>query len=94
MYTTYTYLILFLGVVFLAYTVLPKKFKWVALLTSSYIFYAAQSGKLTFFLVLSTLSVYFGALAVDKIQSKFDAIRKSLEKEERKKRKLSVQRKK
>ncbi|MDO4397623.1 MAG: MBOAT family O-acyltransferase [Oscillospiraceae bacterium] len=94
MYTTYTYLILFLGVVFLVYTVLPKKFKWVALLTSSYIFYAAQSGKLTFFLVLSTLSVYLGALAVDKIQSKFDAIRKSLEKEERKKRKLSVQRKK
>lgn len=94
MYTTYTYFILFLGTVFLFYTVLPKRTKWVALLSSSYVFYAAQSGKLTAFLVISTLSVYLGALLVDKIQSKFDTVRKSLEKEERKKRKLSVQRKK
>ena len=58
-YTSYSYLLLFLGSVFLCYTLSPKKYKWVVLLVSSYIFYMINSGKLAVFLVITTAAVYF-----------------------------------
>ena len=42
-YTTYVYLILFLGITFLLYSVFPKKYKWVVLLSASYLYYILSS---------------------------------------------------
>ena len=64
-YTSYSYLLIFLGTVFISYTAAPKKIKWAVLLTASYVFYALNSGKLTVFLLLSTAAVYFAGILLD-----------------------------
>lgn len=93
-YTSYSYLALFLGGLLCLYYVLPVKRRWMALLGGSYLFYYLSSGRLLFFLLLTTLSVYAGALALEREQAAFDAIRKGLEKEERKAKKALMTRRK
>lgn len=46
------------------------------------------------FLMASTLSVYLAGVVMNRIQSRFDAVRKTLPKEERKLRKAQVKRRK
>ena len=95
-YTSYVYLICFLGITFLLYTVFPKKYKWVVLLSSSYLFYMVSSRIwLVVFLFITTLSVYLGAIWIDKINDLFQCVKKSLDRQEKKvfKEKLLVQKK-
>ena len=89
-YTSYSYLLLFLGSVFLCYTLSPKKYKWVVLLVSSYIFYMINSGKLAVFLVITTAAVYFAGVFINKINDGFALAKKGLEKEDRKKLKADI----
>ena len=89
-YTSYSYLLLFLGSVFLCYTLSPKKYKWVVLLVSSYIFYMINSGKLAVFLVITTAAVYFAGVFINKINDGFALAKKGLEKEDRKKLKANI----
>ena len=89
-YTSYSYLLLFLGSVFLCYTLSPKKYKWVVLLVSSYIFYMINSGKLAVFLVITTAAVYFAGVFINKINDGFALAKKGLEKEDRKKLKVNI----
>ena len=84
-YTSYSYLLIFLGSVFLCYTLSPKKYKWIVLLVSSYIFYMINSGKLAVFLVITTAAVYFAGVFINKINDGFALAKKGLEKEDRKK---------
>lgn len=93
-YTSYYYLAFYLGGLMLVYYLLPIQKRWMALLGGSYLFYYLSSGRLPVFLLITTLSVYAGALAMEKEQAVFDAVRKSLEKEERKARKALVMRRK
>lgn len=77
-YTSYSYLLIFLGSVFLCYTLSPKKYKWVVLLVSSYIFYMINSGKLAVFLVITTAAVYFAGVFINKINDGFALAKKGL----------------
>ncbi len=71
---------------FILYYLFPRKIRWIILLVSSYIFYFLSSKSLIVFLLLSTLSIYFGTLLISKINDK--EINKDLDKEEKKKIKL------
>lgn len=83
-YSSYAYLFVFLGAVFLFWLITPRRFRWVVLLLSSYVFFYLSSGKRVLFLMLSTLSVYLAGVAMNRLQARFDAVRKTLPKEERK----------
>lgn len=89
-YTSYTYLLIFLGAVFICYTALPKKFKWTVLLISSYIFYWINSKRLIVFLLLSTVAVYFAGIFLNRINDTAALAKKGLEKEEKKRVKALV----
>ncbi len=83
-YTSYSYLLIFLGIVFICYTAVPKKFKWTVLLISSYIFYWINSKKLIVFLLLSTAAVYFAGVFLNRINDTAALAKKGLEGEEKK----------
>lgn len=76
------FLIFVLGAM-LFYYIMPKKERWMILLIFSYIFFFLASEKLLVFLIISTLTIFFGALLIDKVTEK--PISKELEKEEKKK---------
>ena len=84
-YTTYVYLILFLGSTFLFYSVFPKKYKWVVLLSASYLYYIAASRLwLVIFILMTSLSVYLSAIWIDKINDLFTSVKKLLDREQKK----------
>ena len=83
-YTSYTYLLIFLGTVFICYTAVPKRFKWTVLLISSYVFYWINSKRLIIFLLLSTVAVYFAGVFLNRINDTAALAKKGLEKEEKK----------
>ncbi|MEE1330854.1 MAG: MBOAT family O-acyltransferase [Acutalibacteraceae bacterium] len=83
-YTSYNYLLLFLGSVLIIYTAMPQKLKWLVLLVSSYVFYLISSGRLVLFLVLTTAAVYFAGIFLNKINDSFAIAKKSLEKADKK----------
>lgn len=83
-YTSPYYLFLFLGAVFIAYTVMPEKYKWSVLLCGSYVFYWINSGRLALFLISATAVIYFTGLALNRINDGFNAKKKTLTKEEKK----------
>ncbi len=84
-YTTYVYLIFFLGITFILYTVFPKKFKWIILLGASYLYYIAASRLwLIIFIFMTTFTVYIGAIWIDNINSLFDSVKKVLDRKEKK----------
>ena len=89
-YTSYTYLLIFLGAVFICYTALPKNFKWTVLLISSYIFYWINSKRLIVFLLISTVAVYFAGIFLNRINDTAALAKKGLEKEEKKRVKALV----
>ncbi len=62
-----------------------KKVKWIVLLLASYIYYFIASGRLTIFLIITTISIYLLALALNKVDDKTKEICKDLEKDEKKK---------
>lgn len=97
LYTSLTYLLLFLTAAFLLYTVFPKKLKWVVLLAASCFFYFVNSGsrkKMMIFILITALSVYGTALLLTHVQKRWDARRQTLPKEERQKAKTRVMRRK
>ena len=67
------------------YFLLPKKYRWIELLIANILFYIISSEKLAIFLVVSTLSIYFSALWMEKIDETKKIKCKDLEKEEKKK---------
>lgn len=82
--------ILFFFVVILLYYLLPRKFRWVFLLLSSYFFYLYANYKLAFFIIFTTISSYFGALVIDRLNSKENNISKELDIKAKKKIKLKI----
>lgn len=89
------YIFTFLPAVLLCYHLAGENRRWIVLLCASYIFYVLNSGKLTVFLLLSTLTVYFAGLWIGRIQEKCDILLSSVEKEQKKKtRKIFDRRKK
>ncbi len=60
------YFIPFIVVAFIAYWVTPKKYRYITLLVVSLVFYGWASWKSLFFIVASTVSMYFFARLIDK----------------------------
>lgn len=77
--------ILFVILVIIAYFVTPKKYKWVILLLSSYIFYWMNSNRLIVFILITTVSIYFLGLILGRINKKLALESQNIEKEEKKK---------
>ncbi|MDY3250084.1 MAG: MBOAT family O-acyltransferase [Candidatus Choladocola sp.] len=56
---------LFFPCVFLLYFLMPLKKRWVVLLVGSYVFYMANSVKLTLFLLVTSLTTFYAARRLD-----------------------------
>lgn len=76
--------LVFVAICILAYFITPKKVRWGVLLLASYLFYFISSTKLIVFLLMTTLSIYFAALRMGKIDEKTKQTCAALEKEQKK----------
>lgn len=83
-YFSLTYLAVFLPIVLVVYSVFPQKWRRYVLLAASYGFFWLISGTLVVYLILSTLSIHYFGLWLDRIQKQRDAQIKLVEKENRK----------
>lgn len=64
-FNSVTFLI-FLPVVLLLYWLLPQRFRWIALLIASYIFYISWNVLLIFLIVFTTLVSYFSGIIMER----------------------------
>ena len=78
------YLILFLPACIIGYTVTPRKWKRYFLLLASYGFFWLICGELVIYLVLSTFSVHYFGIWIDRIGQQMKVALSELPKEERK----------
>ena len=69
-YFSLKYLIIFLLTIVVVYIFTPKKLRNLLLLLASYALFIKVSKKLVVFLLLSTLSIYFSALLMNKLDLK------------------------
>ena len=83
-YFDLTYAFIFLPIVIIIYNIMPKKIRPVILLIASFIFFFLISKFLIGFLLLSILSIYFGARIMSKIDRKRNQLLETAEKEEKK----------
>ncbi len=93
-YFTVKYLFFFLPAVILVYGIMPKKIKPLVLLVASYLFFFWISKKLIFFLILSSLSIYFSSLGMRRIDRITKEKVEGMEKEEKKRIKQKGKKKK
>ena len=64
-FNTLTFIGFFVAVLVLYYLV-PKRFQWVFLLMSSYFFYLYAGPKFVIFMLITTVTSWYGALMIDK----------------------------
>lgn len=62
---------IFIFFTILLYYIVPKKLQWVILLISSYIFYLSSGVKLVAFLLFTTVTTFFSALFIGKLNEKY-----------------------
>lgn len=92
--TTIILFLLFATVVFGLYYVVPKKFRFIVLLTFSVIFYAISSKFMIFFLLTTVVTIYLAGVLMNKQDEHFNRLKEGLEKEQRKKLKAKIKSKK
>ncbi len=96
LFTSYGF-IAFLGLLFLAYYLLPKKSQWCILLAGSYIFYVFAGLECLVFILTTTLSAYFVSRLMDRLSKRenayLDSHREEMDKEQRKKYKAKEKKK-
>jgi len=83
-YFSIAFLVVFLPVCVVLYTVVPKKAKKYFLLISSLTFFWLISGKLIAYLLLTILSIHYFGIWLDRIHMKRDNVLKTAEKENKK----------
>lgn len=83
-YTSFAFFIIYFGITYVVYSIMPQKAKWWVLLAGSYIFYFVSSKGHIIPIILSTVSIWLLGLLIQKINDDFKAKRKELKKEERK----------
>ena len=83
-YSDLTYLLLFLPLVIIIYSITPKKLRWLTLLLASYIFFYSISKYLIIYMLGTTLIIYIISIILDKLKIKEKILLEGLEKEERK----------
>lgn len=77
------YLAFFLPLCLFTYSIIPNKWKKYCLLLMSYAFFWLISGKLLVYLILTTFSMHYFGLWLDRIQGQKDTKIRQVEKEER-----------
>lgn len=65
-YLSNTYLFFILPIIIIVYSIFPKKYRWVCLLLSSYLFFFIISGKLLICLLFTTLHCFIYGLLIKK----------------------------
>ena len=60
--------LLFVGITAAIYYLVPRNSQWIVLLVFSYLFYMASGPKLVFFLLMTTLTTWISALAMEKAE--------------------------
>ncbi len=90
-YFSLLYLGAFLPLCLLIYGIFPRRGKKYFLLAASYTFFWLISGKLVVYLALSTLSIHYFGIWLDRIQKERDIAVKAAEKENRKELKRTYQ---
>ncbi len=93
-YYSIAYLALFLPIVIILYTVMPKKVRWLVLLLSSWWFFWCVSGKLLVYILLSSLSIHHGGIWLSLLQKERDSLMETAADKERKKELRSLYRRK
>ncbi|MEG0839193.1 MAG: MBOAT family O-acyltransferase [Hydrogenoanaerobacterium sp.] len=67
--TSFSFLVFFAALFFMYY-IIPKKLQWILLLVASIYFYLSAGVKLSLFLLLTTVTIYAGALAIGNMSQK------------------------
>lgn len=83
-YTSFTFFILYFGITYLFYSIIPQKFKWCVLLLGSFAFYTVAVKGHILFLVLSSVIIWAVGLALQKLNDDFGVKKKGLAIPERK----------
>lgn len=88
LFTNYSFLVFF-ALLVPVYFLVPKKWQWCVLLAASYLFYFFTSSALPVYMIATTLTVFFAAKKIDRIEQKMLAFVKEnksvLDRDERKK---------
>ena len=77
-YNTFEFFLLYFGVTFVIYTILPQKAKWCALLGGSLFYYVFAADGHVVCLLLSVLSIWLVGLGIQKYNDEFNAKKKQL----------------
>ena len=87
LFTSYEFL-LFLGIVFLLYYIIPKKLQWPFLLLASYLFYFIANPWYLLYIMATTITVYLTARAIERKKERFkdwyNSQKKQLDREQKK----------
>ena len=83
-YTDPIFLCAFLPITIILYNLVPQKHRWKVLLTSSYLFFLAISGKLIIYLLATTGIIYGCGIWINSEQEKRNELLKNIEKEKKK----------
>ena len=78
------FIFIFIPIVLLIYHLSPKQLRWIVLLVSSIAFYIVSSGKLIVYLAVTTLSVYYCGILLDKQNLKMKQMCEGLGRDEKK----------
>ena len=92
-YTSFVFII-FLAASCLIYYLVPKKAQWVVLLAASLVFYIISCKELALVMAASALTVYGGALGIQRLADSFKQKREGLDKVQRKELKAQINKKK
>lgn len=88
-----SFLLIFLPFSIIFFLLTPKKFRKYTLLIVSYLFFLAISGVLIFYLLFTTISIYFCGLLIDRIYKKRKLQLENCEKDRKKEIKKSYKKK-
>lgn len=89
-YTSYQYLLLFLGAAFILYYAVPLKARWSVLLLASYVFYGINCPKAVPILLLTSVAVWLCGMFLSKCNDIWSTARPTLDKEAKKKLKAQL----
>ena len=83
-YTSFEFFIIFFGITYVLYSIIPQKAKWCVLLVGSLAFYTVAAGGHIEFLILSALIVWAVGMIIQRLNDSFAEKKKLVSKEERK----------
>ncbi len=83
-YNTFEFFLLYFGVTFVIYTILPKRAKWCALLAGSLFYYLFAANGHIICLLVSAISIWLVGLAIQKYNDEFALKKKEVDRSERK----------